>query len=741
MNREDVLAYLGGCFFGEPASCVYACPFRLDVRAFLKKMEKGRFDAAYKELCLRVPFPALVAARCDGRCAGACQCATVLDGEAVRIRALEQACLRLVKRAQPPVFPVPQKETRIAVVGAGAAGLSCALTLARKKYQVTVFERESGWGGSLRSDPDFPVFDADFALQFSKEQCDFRFGEAVESLDALTGFDAVLIATGTPEADFGLRAHWDSVLGSSARPGVFLCGGVCGQELMDGMAAGVRCARSIEAYIQTQNAENARDDWDTKKACRYVSHEGVEPSAAVDYDSEGGYLAAGAKAEAARCMQCECRSCMNVCELMEHYKKAPTRVASDVLQDGEARNSVSSAAITRETWSCNLCGRCADKCSEGTDVGGMLQLSRVRRVEGNLYPPAIHAYWLDEMRFASGEAALALPGSGGYAFFPGCRLGAALPETTRRCYALLRERYGAGLLLGCCGIPAYWAGEEAALREHIRALRERWEGLGSPTLILACPSCARFFGKYLPEIPLVSLYTLLPPEEAKGLPEKPECAVFDPCAARNAEEKQAVRALVKASGTALADFDSDGKCCGFGGHMQLANPALYRRITENRVSETDMPYVAWCSNCRDTFLSRGKEAYHLLELYFGVREPYADLEKKRENLLGLKRALLADTGGAAEPESPAPWDGVAVVLTPELEQKMEETLIPLRYVRRAIWEAERGGTGFSGPDGLLLCCLVLDTVTVWVRARRRDPGGAWQLENVYSHRMRVSAGG
>ena len=139
MEREDVLAYLGGCFYGEPASCSFACPFRLDLRSFLKKMSRGRFDAAYKELCALIPFPTVAAEFCAEHCAGACQCATVLGGEAIKVRELERAAIAYSKRKSPPSYAIPEKPQRIAVVGAGIAGLACALTLARKKYLVTVF--------------------------------------------------------------------------------------------------------------------------------------------------------------------------------------------------------------------------------------------------------------------------------------------------------------------------------------------------------------------------------------------------------------------------------------------------------------------------------------------------------------------------------------------------------------------------------------------------------------------------
>ncbi len=739
MERADVFRYLGDCFYGEPASCTFACPFRLDLRAFLKKMARGRFDAAYRELCTVIPFPELCAQMCGESCAEHCQYASVLGGEAIRVRALEKSCLRLAKRKQPPLYALPEKTQSVAVIGAGPVGLSGALTLCRKKYRVTVFEKEERWGGSLMGHPSFEDFERDFSLQFSQEHCSFVFRHEVRSAEELSGFDAVLVASGDHGDLFGLRKGWDAALCSTSKPGFFLCGAAAGQELMEGMASAVRCATSIEAYIQTKNPENARDGWDPSKACRYVPHQGAAAVGAVPCDDGDSYSAESAKAEAGRCLQCECKECMNVCELMQTYKKAPPRVASDVLQDGEARNSVSSAAITRETWSCNLCGRCADKCLVGTDIGAMLQFSRARRVGSRLYPPAIHAYWMEEMEFASSEASLLIPGSGGYAFFPGCRLGAANPDYVLKSFDLLQRNLGAGLLLNCCGIPAWWAGEEHRLQSHLAALRRQWEALGRPTLVLACASCGRAFQRFLPEIPLTSLYELLPEDRAVGLPEYAEAAVFDPCAASAPEEKDAVRTLVRAAGTKPTDFDSDGKCCGFGGHMQLANPRLYAQITENRTAAAEQPYAVWCTNCLDTFLSRGKDSVHVLDLYFGLRTGLSSLEQKRENALRLKKELTQAHGMAREEAAPEPWDSVTVRCSAELERKMDAILIPMRYVRRVLWQAERDGSGFSSPDGQLLVSLDLEALTVWVRSRRLEDG-TYVLLDVYSHRMRVSGG-
>lgn len=740
MEREEVLAYLGGCFYGEPASCTFACPFRLDLRSFLKKMERGRFEAAYKELCSLIPFPLIVSELCGEMCAGACQCATVVGGEAVHIRELERACLRWAKRKNVPSYAIPMKEQRIAIVGAGIAGLACALTLARKKYQVTIFEKSPHWGGELREHPDFARFEEDIRLQFSMDKPEFRFGSAVESLEELEGYDAVFVATGKGGNDFGLSDSWNSELYYCSRPGVFLGGALMGLGTVEGMAAGMHCARSIEAYIQTQNPENARDGWNTAHACRYVPHAGAEPSAAVPCGEEG-YTADEAKAEAARCMQCDCRECMNVCELMQRYKKAPPRVASDVLLDGEARNSVSSAAITRQTWSCSLCSRCADKCSEHTDIGGMLQLSRVRRVEGKLYPPAIHAYWLSEMDFARTDGSLIIPPIDNFVFFPGCRLGAVNPEYVTRSYEMLRNEYGAGLMLNCCGIPAYWAGEQKSFDSHLEAIHKQWYDMGKPIMILACPSCEKVFARYLPDIPVKSLYEMLLPDSGVGLSEPLTLSVFDPCAAAgNHGEKLAVRALLRGSGAELTDFDSDGRCCGYGGHMMLANRELYGNIVANRVNATEAPYAVYCTNCRDTFLAAGKKAYHVLDAYFGLETGLPSLEEKRENAIKLKEMLM-EQHGMGKPDIPREeWDTLNVSCSEELGRKMDSILVPLRFAKQVIWESQKDGRGFRYPNGSLLLSQRLDTITVWVKTMPKADG-SYELLDVYSHRMRVERGG
>ena len=58
------------------------------------------------------------------------------------------------------------------------------------------------------------------------------------------------------------------------------------------------------------------------------------------------------------------------------------------------------------------------------------------------------------------------------------------------------------------------------------------------------------------------------------------------------------------------------ECCGFGGLMQDANPALAREVVARRAKESALDYVTYCAVCRDNLASAGKRTLHLLDLIF-----------------------------------------------------------------------------------------------------------------------------
>ncbi len=465
MKLEDSTAYTARCFRGEPASCSYACPFHMDIRLLLDKVTKGRWAAAYKILRDATVFPGIVSVLCEQPCRDHCQ-RTPLGDEAIALRDLEVAILRHAKDPKPQHYAIPPKAQRIAVVGAGTAGLSCALNLAQKNFKVTVFEKESGWGGALRSHPRFAEFDADISLQFSAVSAEFRYGAEMASLEELADFDAVYVATGAGGDSFGLLESWERDLLTTSVPGVFMGGMLCGATLMEGIAQGVEASRNIEVFLQTGKASRTYGDHDRESCEHYLEHKGAVSVPLVEASGPDGYNEEEAKAEAARCLQCDCDSCIAACEMLQRFRKDPHKIAVEVYTDMGVNPPLSVRAVTREAYSCNICGHCRSVCPEDVDMGALLQFSRAARMSAGIHPAALHDFWLREMDFATSEGSFVSAPEGKetceYAFYPGCQLGALNPDHVLKSFEFLSATYDAGMFLGCCGAPAYWAGDDDA---------------------------------------------------------------------------------------------------------------------------------------------------------------------------------------------------------------------------------------------------------------------------------------
>ena len=79
-----------------------------------------------------------------------------------------------------------------------------------------------------------------------------------------------------------------------------------------------------------------------------------------------------------------------------------------------------------------------------------------------------------------------------------------------------------------------------------------------------------------------------------------------------------VRDLAARAGVGVEELEERNRCCGHGGHIRTANPALYDEITTHRVEASDKPYIVYCANCREVFASKGKECAHILDVAFGL---------------------------------------------------------------------------------------------------------------------------
>jgi NADPH-dependent glutamate synthase beta subunit-like oxidoreductase/Fe-S-cluster-containing hydrogenase component 2 len=150
--REDARI---NCYATGTAPCKAACPAHLPVEGYIKMAAEGRYLDALKLIKEDNPFPAVCGAICNKRCEDACTRGMV--DQPIAIDEIKKYLAGLELKAETRYIPecgngegkMYGDEFRIAVIGAGPAGLSCAFYLRKNGYPVTVFEKESQPGGML----------------------------------------------------------------------------------------------------------------------------------------------------------------------------------------------------------------------------------------------------------------------------------------------------------------------------------------------------------------------------------------------------------------------------------------------------------------------------------------------------------------------------------------------------------------------------------------------------------------
>ncbi|SHI30339.1 NADPH-dependent glutamate synthase beta chain [Pseudobutyrivibrio xylanivorans DSM 14809] len=198
------------CYETGTAPCKTACPAHIAIQGYLRMAAQGRYKEALALIKQDNPLPAICGRVCNRRCEAACTRGTV--DEAIAIdevkRFLAEMDLKAETRYVPKKIVPSQKgefEEKIAIIGAGPAGLSCAYYLALKGYKPTIFEKSKYPGGMLRYGiPSFVlennVIDAE--IEIIKElgveiKCGVEVGKDI-TLDELRsqGYKAFYVAIG-----------------------------------------------------------------------------------------------------------------------------------------------------------------------------------------------------------------------------------------------------------------------------------------------------------------------------------------------------------------------------------------------------------------------------------------------------------------------------------------------------------------------------------------------------------------
>lgn len=211
-SPEDAILEASRCIFCRRPFCVEACPFHQDVPGYLERIREGDFVGAMRIILQDNPLPAVCGRVCPHPCETVCPRGK--KGDPIAIAWLKRAAADYAPDVK---FPEPATPTgfRIAIVGAGPAGLTCAWQLRLMGHSVTVYDAMDQPGGMLYF--GIPIFrlpreatQADLERLKALEiewRLGVKLGEDITLDDLQKQYDAVLLAIGA------LKQRWMNIPG------------------------------------------------------------------------------------------------------------------------------------------------------------------------------------------------------------------------------------------------------------------------------------------------------------------------------------------------------------------------------------------------------------------------------------------------------------------------------------------------------------------------------------------------
>ena len=149
-NAEEAQEEATRCLNCKNAKCVQGCPVSINIPEFIHNVKEGNFEEAYKVIGKSSALPAVCGRVCpqETQCEG--QCIRGIKGEAISIGKLERFVADWARENNvSPEMPTEKKGKKVAVIGSGPSGLTCAGDLAKMGYDVTIFAALHEAGGVL----------------------------------------------------------------------------------------------------------------------------------------------------------------------------------------------------------------------------------------------------------------------------------------------------------------------------------------------------------------------------------------------------------------------------------------------------------------------------------------------------------------------------------------------------------------------------------------------------------------
>jgi len=388
--------HLGDCL----GPCDVTCPAHMNIPLMIRQIASGDLHRAIATVKKDIALPAVLGRICPAPCEKACRRADY--DQAVSICLLKRHVADIDLQSTKPYMPSckPKRSGRVAVVGAGPAGLAAAYYLSREGFGCTIFDDHEKPGGMLQyavTETELPrdILDAEIALieKLGVEfRCRTKVGESVSLDDLRKDFDAVFIAVGRLEegqvdlTDIQTKADAvviDNRTYQTNLPGVFAGGDAVRKRKLTvrAVADGNEAAESISQYLSDKPVTGPVRPFNTRigklsaeEAKKFVPGHSDTPRTNPSRE-DGSFTDKEALEEAARCLHCDCRK-PESCKLRRYSHDYNAKAGQ---YKGERRSFVQFSEhpeIIFEPGKCINCGLCIQIVAKADEKLGLTFVGR-----------------------------------------------------------------------------------------------------------------------------------------------------------------------------------------------------------------------------------------------------------------------------------------------------------------------------------------------------------------------------